>query len=330
MRHSDHNISFQRIFSVALICLFALLSRPGEIYAQGNALPYYLDGNDVVFVFDVRNYAKALQSENADNVDFKDLGIYEVAISGQFNNWSKKGWKMQKHSEFIFELRKPLMGFNDAFPLEFRYVINGKYLSDPADVKTDPRKVSDDFLKDVYKLDLSVINVHSSGKVLFSLKGHSQAQEVILAGSFNGWDEYAIKMHKVSDGWELRADLPPGRYEYKFIADREWLHDPLNKESVTNEHGTLNSVLWVTLPVTFTLSGFPGAKTVILAGSFNEWNERKERMTLANGVWTTTLNLPGGKHTYKFIVDGTWIIDPANQVLEDDGTGNKNSVRFVH
>lgn len=330
MRPSDHKISTQRALAVTLICLFALFSRPGETYAQHAALPYYLDGNDVVFVFDVRNYAKALESENADNVDFKDLGIYEVAISGQFNNWSKKGWKMQKKSEFIFELRKPLSGFNDAFPLEFRYVINGKHLSDPMNPGTDQRKVSDAFLKDVYKLDLSVIDVHPSGNVLFSLKGHTHSNQVILSGSFNGWDEYALKMHKVSDGWELRADLPPGRYEYKFIADREWLHDSLNKESVMNEHGTLNSVLWVTVPVQFSLAGFPNAKKVILAGSFNDWNENGQRMTLMNGIWTTTLNLPGGKHTYKFIVDGTWILDPGNQVIEDDGAGNKNSVRFVH
>jgi len=35
------------------------------------------------------------------------------------------------------------------------------------------------------------------------------------------------------------------------------------------------------------------------------------------------------KFTYKFIIDGKWITDPANSIVEDDGHGNKNSVRFV-
>lgn len=314
------------VLVLVLLNLFGTL----HLFGQEPAQPYYFDGNEVVFVFDVRNYAKALQGNDADKVDFKDLGIYDVAISGQFNDWSKKGWKMTRKSEFQFELRKNIQDFNDAFPLEFRYIINGKYLTEQKDDLSDPRKVSDDFLKDVYKLDLSVIKVSDQGNVHFALKGHTQANEVILAGSFNGWDEHALQMRKVADGWELRAELPPGRYEYKFIVDREWIHDPANKETVINEHYTLNSVLWVTIPVRFSLSGFPDAKTVILTGSFNDWNERKERMSLVNGVWTSTLDLPGGKHTYKYIVDGKWITDPVNPIIEDDGKGNKNSVLFVH
>jgi 1,4-alpha-glucan branching enzyme len=137
-------------------------------------------------------------------------------------------------------------------------------------------------------------------------------------------------MNKVADGWELRADLPPGRYEYKFIVDGEWIHDPKSTDNVRNEHGTWNSVLYITVPVTFSLPGYSDAKKVILAGSFNNWNERKEQMVLVNGVWTSTLNLPGGKQTYKFIVDGKWITDPKNPLKEDDGFGNINSVMFVH
>src|SRR5690606_20199847 len=130
--------------------------------------------------------------------------------------------------------------------------------------------------------------------------------------------------------WEIRADLPPGRYEYKYIVDGTWMHDPANKEYVMNEHGTLNSVIRITIPVTFTLRGYPEARTMILAGSFNDWNERDLKLTRANQAWTVTIPLHGGKHTYKYIVDGQWITDPGNPVLEDDGYGNLNSVKFVH
>ena len=291
---------------------------------------YRLEGNDVVFVFDTRKYAKELLGENAGKVDFADLGVFDVAVTGKFNNWSKKGWRMEKKDEFTFILRKPVSEFNDVFPLDFRYIINGRFLADPEGDITDPRKFSDDFLEDIYKVDLSVIQIQDDGNVLFSLKGYTNRKEVILTGSFNGWNEHEIKMKKVADGWELHAELPPGRYEYKFIADGEWLHDPYAKDNVRNEHGTLNSVLNITVPVKFNLPGNANAKKVILAGSFNNWNEHKEAMVFQNGVWTSTLNLPGGKQTYKFIVDGKWMTDPGNPLTEDDGYGNINSVLFVH
>jgi len=304
--------------------------QPMDIEAQEINAPYYFEEEDVVFVFDLRTYAKALMGENALKADFADLGIYEVAVTGQFNNWNKKGWKMTKRDEFTFELRKRIHDFNDAFPLDFRYIINGRYIADAEGQITDTRQFEDNFLEDIYKVDLSVIKIVEEGNVLFFLNEHFDAQEVILSGTFNGWNERELKMNKVATGWELHAELPPGRYEYKFIVDGEWKHDPLNKETVRNEHHTLNSVLLITLPVTITLKGFTDARTIVLTGSFNNWHEKKLQMDRTGEGWTATVNMPGGKNTYKFIVDGKWINDPDNPIIEDDGHGNKNSVLFVH
>jgi len=236
---------------------------------------------------------------------------------------------MEKKSDFIYELKKKIQDFNDAFPLEFRYIINGKYIADPNGKITDERQFSDDFLKDVYKLDLSVLKCTDQGNTRFYLPGFLNAREVILAGSFNDWDEHTTLILKTPDGWELKADLPPGRYEYKFIVDGQWMHDPNSKENIVNEHGTLNSVLRITVPVTFTLKSFPEAKKIILAGSFNDWDEHKIRMTRTGNEWKVTIPLTGGKFQYKFIVDGRWITDPENPLIEDDGKGNLNSILFV-
>lgn len=309
--------------------VFAWTLTPMTTTAQDVNNPYYFEGEDVVFVFDVRNYAKALLGENELKVDFADLGIYEVAITGEFNNWSKKGWKMAKRDEFTYELRKRIQEFNDAFPLDFRYIINERLIADTEGQVTDPRQFQDDFLKDVYKVDLSVIKIVEDGNVEFLLNEHYSVNEVILTGTFNGWNEQELKMNKVPEGWKLSAKLPPGRYEYKFIVDGEWMHDPVNKEKVKNEHMTFNSVLFVTTPVTFNLNGYQDAKEVFLAGSFNDWKEKKMQMSRSGNGWTATVSLYGGKQTYKFIVDGKWITDPANPIVEDDGHGNKNSVRFV-
>jgi hypothetical protein len=314
-----------RLFVLVLTWAFLTVSCTAQ---EGNS-PYYFEEEDVVFVFDVRLYAKALLGENALQVDFADLGIKDVALTGEFNNWSKDGWKMRKRDEFTFEIRKKIQDFNDPFPFDFRYIINGRYIADPEGQITDPRQFQDNFLEDIYKVDFTVIDVVEKGNVVFSLKGYTHASEVILAGSFNSWNEQELKMIKTAEGWELHANLPSGRYEYKFIVDGEWMHDPANKTTVKNEHNTLNSVLDISEPVLFILHGFPDAKKVILPGSFNDWNERKLEMYRKDEHWEAVVNLPAGKHTYKFIVDGQWMTDPANPVVEDDGHGNKNSVKFV-
>ena len=72
------------------------------------------------------------------------------------------------------------------------------------------------------------------------------AKQVSLSGDFNGWSPNATPMRRDSSGhWETTVDLAPGRYQYKFVADGEWIPDPLAHENVWNQHGTLNSVVEV-------------------------------------------------------------------------------------
>ena len=81
--------------------------------------------------------------------------------------------------------------------------------------------------------------------VEFALK-MPQAKDVSLAGSFNGWDEKHTPMRRdPSGGWKTSVSLIPGRYEYRFIADGQWLSDPNARESVSNSFGTTNSVMVV-------------------------------------------------------------------------------------
>lgn len=72
------------------------------------------------------------------------------------------------------------------------------------------------------------------------------SKRVSLCGQFNGWspDETPMKQAE-SRCWETTLALQPGRYEYKFIADGEWLHDPNARENLPNPHGSLNSVMEV-------------------------------------------------------------------------------------
>ncbi|MEW6088118.1 MAG: glycogen-binding domain-containing protein [bacterium] len=79
-------------------------------------------------------------------------------------------------------------------------------------------------------------------KVIFHLDA-PDANDVLLTGDFNSWNEAGLKMKKNQNGkWSVEVNLEPGKYEYKFIVDGRWWTDPLNTETVTNSFGSLNSV----------------------------------------------------------------------------------------
>jgi 1,4-alpha-glucan branching enzyme len=73
----------------------------------------------------------------------------------------------------------------------------------------------------------------------------------------------------------------------------------------------------------------PDAKSVNLAGSFNNWSKTSDPLKDedGNGVWEIVIPVPQGRTEYKFVIDGErWIPDPANTNTVDDGFGGKNSV----
>jgi 1,4-alpha-glucan branching enzyme len=78
--------------------------------------------------------------------------------------------------------------------------------------------------------------------VEFSLR-RPEAAVVTLAGTFNGWDPKRTPLRKDGEGtWTTSLKLAPGRYEYRFVVDGEWLSDPATQEQVPNEFGSTNSV----------------------------------------------------------------------------------------
>ncbi|HEY0100561.1 MAG TPA: hypothetical protein VGB76_16565 [Pyrinomonadaceae bacterium] len=81
------------------------------------------------------------------------------------------------------------------------------------------------------------------GNTTFKLQGYADAQVVVLAGSFNNWNESQLLFAREGDAWVCRVDLAPDRYTYKFIVDGNWMLDPANAETEEDEYGNLNSVL---------------------------------------------------------------------------------------
>ncbi len=60
-----------------------------------------------------------------------------------------------------------------------------------------------------------------------------RARQVYLAGDFNGWDVTATPMKRDDQGvFSVVVPLGPGRYEYKFVVDGQWVADPYNPVTV--------------------------------------------------------------------------------------------------
>jgi len=73
-----------------------------------------------------------------------------------------------------------------------------------------------------------------------------EAKNVFVAGSFNEWKPQETPLMRVGDGrWAGDLVVKPGRHEYLFVVDGQWLPDPNAKESVQNPFGGRNSVLVV-------------------------------------------------------------------------------------
>jgi 1,4-alpha-glucan branching enzyme len=72
------------------------------------------------------------------------------------------------------------------------------------------------------------------------------ASQVFVAGSFNDWQPEQTPLVAAGNGrWQGALKVGPGRHEYLFVVDGQWLPDPNAKESVENPFGGRNSVLTV-------------------------------------------------------------------------------------
>ena len=311
-----------------LISLFAILLGEFDLNAQQKSAFYYFDGDEVVFEFNALEYKKAIGALDKKDLAFEDLNINEVMVSQNPTEWSKKGWNMIEITKNVYQLRKKITSFGEGFDWKFKFLINSKYWTE-VDEKYGLFTEPNDILEDVFGINENVNLIDEQGNAKFSLDGFEHAHDVILTGSFVNWDEHQIKMKKIDGGWVSQLSLPLGRYEYKFIIDGKWYHDPNNKHKQRNEHGTFNSVLNLYKNVTFNLNGYQAAEKVHIAGTFNDWSKKNHKMSLTENGWELILPLSSGKHFYKFVVDGEWIADPINPIFEADGEGNVNSVLFV-
>lgn len=152
----------------------------------------------------------------------------KVVLAGNFNNWNEHELSMQPVKSG-WELAYNLAPGN----YEYKYVVDGRWIKDPRNPYTSG---TGDYENSVVAFQPN----HT-----FVLSGFEDASEVLLTGTFNGWNEQGYRMQRKNEGWVFPIYLQNGRYSYKFIVDGEWITDPDNPYFEENEFDTGNSVIWI-------------------------------------------------------------------------------------
>jgi hypothetical protein len=236
-----------------------------------------------------------------------------VYLAGSFNDWrhdqlqmvnTPTGWKL------------PL--FLAEGTHTYRYIVDGQWMADPG---------NPDKLPNEYGEFNSVVRLGQAH--IFELPGYTGARQVVLSGSFNHWRKNELLMERTSTGWRLAYTMGPGNYEYRFIVDGQWITDPQNPMVLREGNRITNSYLIIAPNYTFRLKGNAGAHKVFLSGDFVGWSPNTLAMQRQGDEWVCTVHLSAGKHLYKFIVDGNWIIDPANKIWEQNEQGTGNSIVWI-
>ncbi len=118
-------------------------------------------------------------------------------------------------------------------------------------------------------------------KVRFDFESQETYQQVFLAGTFNDWSTDATPMRSMPGRFQIVLPLPAGEYQYKFVADGEWITDTTAEGFRPDGFGGQNSVIVV--DDTF-------EPIVLVRGDGQVLSEGLEHGT---GAWSRALNSDG-------------------------------------
>ncbi len=231
----------------------------------------------------------------------------KMMVAGSFNNWNPGEIALERTT---YGWEKPV--YLAPGTHTYRFIADGRWFADPANQERFPNEMNE------YNSVKTVGDPY-----LFSLKGYTAAKKVILMGSFNQWRNFELPMKKTNSGWELPYVLGHGNYEYIYEVDGKKIADPATGKEWPNQ------VLVIAPNQTFRLKGYANAKAVYLAGDFNNWSPNSFAMKRVGDEWVIQQHLASGKHVYKFVVDGKWIVDPANKLREPNEFHEENSVIWM-
>lgn len=256
--------------------------------------------------------SKGINSSSLDSFitkyQLQSLGLMSYIMQNNTDSLRKTGWKVEKAIGDLHILSCNFSSFNKfnnpADRISFANKENAENASLFPSVSSNVRFGWNRFRnKEPFTVNGELVT--------FYLRGNKKANRVFLAGSFNNWKPNVLPMLKQDSGWIVQVKLTPGKYWYKFVIDGEWTLDNDNIQNENDNRGNVNSVYFKTNTV-FSLNGFANAKSVFVAGSFNNWQTKQLYLSKVVNTWQLPIYLANGSYTYRFNADGKWMEDPAN------------------
>jgi hypothetical protein len=269
----------------------------------------------------MKKIGKATLDNFVDKYDLGELDLGQALASGQLTRLTRNGWRIDLSDKRQLVISKQIGGIDQLGDPEKRMALTEDH---PNTYDLFPSR-NDNLVYGFNRFTGKFPFAIHDSLVTFFLKGHSNAHGVLLAGSFSNWQHGALQMTRTDSGWISIVRLGPGKYWYKFIVDGNWTTDRDNALDEHDPRGNVNSVYYKP-NVVFSLEGHIGNKDAFLTGSFNGWNPGELPLQRTPTGWTIPLYLAEGTYTYKFIVDGKWMEDPANSNRAPDEHKGFNSV----
>jgi len=299
---------YSLITLLLLVFQFCHAQPPVKVYKIKDGKMYLMLGKNIS--------TAALDSFIAD-FGLEDLNLKTSVINGNPDSLVKAGWQVEINNNELIALSKNMGSVDNITDPAVSINLNSHAALQPFAGSAAKFGVNRFKNKKLFDINDSIVT--------FFLRNHDDAQKVILAGSFNNWNETDLVMKKVAGGWEADVKLEAGKHWYKFIIDGNWSTDKDNKLVENDGKGNDNSVYFKPNYI-FRTSAFQNSKKLFVAGSFNNWNDKEVPLVKTGNGWVTAVYLAVGTHTYRFIADGRWSEDPENKDRFPNEFGQYNSV----
>ena len=176
---------------------------------------------------------------------YKNRGAKDVKIAGNFSNWASLQMKRGKYGVWYFFLS----GYLLRKEIRYKFLVDGIWIVDPKNHNREDDGIGSyvsivNLTPPVEGKDLSFRFIDKNLVEFRIYKPH--AKLIAIVGDFNNWNTENDLLEKgIDDVWRLRKRLQIGKYRYKFIIDGEWVVDPYNAKSASDEVGGICSVIEV-------------------------------------------------------------------------------------